>query len=67
MDIRTNVDGLVRDSNTKAILNVDVAAYERYKHHRAREKRMDMLEEELDSIKDDIGDIKNLLLILTNK
>lgn len=54
-----NFKGLERDKKTNAILNTDKTAYDRYvreKNHRLIQK------EELDSLKDEIALLKELLL-----
>ena len=54
-----NFKGLERDKKTSAILNTDKTAYDRYvreKNHRLIQK------EELDSLKDEIALLKELLL-----
>ena len=54
-----NFKGLERDKKTNAILNTDKTAYDRYvreKNHRQLQK------EELDSLKDEITLLKELLL-----
>ncbi len=65
-----NHAGLVREKDSTAILNVDSNEYEKYISQRqnrlkSREK-MDNVESELASLKDDINEIKFLLKALTN-
>jgi|TARA_Y100000741_G_C17934916_1_gene429292 uncharacterized HAD superfamily protein len=65
-----NHAGLVREKDSTAILNVDSNEYEKYISQRqnrlkSREK-MDNVERELASLKDDINEIKFLLKALTN-
>jgi len=69
----TNVEGhadLVRDSNTGAILNNDKSQYDQYLTLRAKRKqkteRIDNMENDLKSLKDDINEIKTLLRALSN-
>ncbi len=62
--------GLVREKDSTAILNVDSNEYQKYISQRqnrlkSREK-MDNVERELASLKDDINEIKFLLKALTN-
>lgn len=62
--------GLVREKDSTAILNVDSNEYQKYisqrqNRLRSREK-MDNVERELASLKDDINEIKFLLKALTN-
>ena len=69
----TNVKGhtdLVRDNSTGAILNNDTNQYNQYLSQRARRKqggeRIDNMENDLKSLKDDINEIKTLLKALSN-
>ena len=62
-------DGYVRNS-TGAILNNDTNQYNQYLSQRARRKqggeRIDNMENDLKSLKDDINEIKSLLRALSN-
>ena len=67
------VDGhnsLIRDDNTNAILNTDSSEYNNYLSLRAKRKkggeRIDNMENDLKSLKDDINEIKTLLRALSN-
>ena len=57
---------LVRDMNSKAVLNVDNKSLEAYKKSRdmrsKQQQRYEGLKEEIDNIKDDINEIKSLLI-----
>jgi hypothetical protein len=58
-------DNLVRDEQTKAILNVNMVEYKNYlEQKRVKEiefQKIQSLENEVNSIKDDLGEIKSLL------
>ena len=69
----TNVEGhadLVRDNSTGAILNNDSSQYNQYLTLRAKRQqgtnRIDNMENDLQDLKDDINEIKNLLRALSN-
>ena len=69
----TNIQGhsdLVRDNSTGAILNNDTSQYNQYLTLRAKRKhgtdRIDNMEDDLKSLKDDINEIKTLLKALSN-
>ena len=69
----TNVEGhadLVRDNSTGAILNNDSSQYNQYLALRNKRKqgtnRIDNMENDLKSLKDDINEIKTLLRALSN-
>ena len=61
---------LIRDDNTKAILNNSLSEYDNYIRRRAQRKqgsdRIDNMEDDLKSLKDDINEIKTLLKALSN-
>lgn len=62
---------LIRDDETGALINTDDSAYENYVSNRARRKkeREDRLKDrkDLDSLKDEISEIKSLLKVLIDK
>ena len=69
----TNVEGhthLVRENNSNAILNTDTSEYNNYLSLRSKRKkggeRIDNMENDLKSLKDDINEIKTLLKALSN-
>ncbi len=61
---------LIRDNSTGAILNNDSSQYNQYLSLRAKRKqgtdRIDNMEDDLKSLKDDINEIKTLLKALSN-
>ena len=67
------VDGhssLIRDENTNAILNTNSVEYNNYLQRRSKrqqgQNRIDTMEDDLKSLKDDINEIKTLLKALSN-
>ena len=62
---------LYRDSNSTAIVNRDRSAYENYIARRdALEKKseeFEQMKQELDNVKGDIGDIKDMLSVIVQK
>ena len=69
----SNVKGhtdLVRDNSTRAIISNDSSQYDNYLQRRAQRQqgkdRIDNMENDLKSLKDDINEIKNLLRSLSN-
>lgn len=62
-----NHDNLVRDSESKAILNTDVAAYNAF----IRKKKMDQehndVVNKIQKLETDISEIKNMISSLINK
>ena len=61
---------LIRDEVSNAILNVNSSEYNQYLSQRAKRKqgseRIDNMENDLKSLKDDINEIKTLLIALSN-
>mgnify|MGYP001437642804 FL=1 len=69
----TNVKGhtdFLRDNNTGAIVNNNSSEYSNYLQRRAKRQegqdRIDNMENDLKSLKDDINEIKTLLKALSN-
>ena len=66
-----NHDNLYRNTSTNSIVNTNSSEYHSYVANRNKlqsdKERIDGLENKVESIKDDINDIKNLLLKLTDK
>ena len=66
-----NQDGFYRDTTTRAIINTNKKDYQLYMANREKmlsdKQRIDELEVKVDSLKDDISDIKDLLLKIVDK
>ena len=60
---------LVRDNSTNAILNTNMSDYQNYKNlKQAKEsegQKLQRLEDDMNALKGDIDEIKNLLRVLT--
>ena len=74
MDNLTPVEGmsgLYRDQNSSAIINRNRSEYESYmarkKATEAKNNEFDQMKEDLDSVKSEIGDIKDMLSTLVQK
>ena len=57
-------DDLVRDNENSAILNVDADALSKYKMRREQERKRN---EEINTLKKDVSEIKSLLLQMIDK
>ena len=71
--LKVDDNGTVKDQESGAVLNTDVAAYKRYKMERERTKSLSDLEDnltdmqaEVNSLRTDIAEIKTLLRQLAN-
>jgi len=66
-----NNDGLVRDTETNAIINTNTTEYQNYMARKERimsnESQIVLHGQEIDSIKTDISEIKQMLTALLNK
>lgn len=59
--LQTNIEGLVRDGRSNAILNTDNVAYAAYKQRRRSRTELDQLKEEVATLSSSINQIKSLL------
>lgn len=63
--------GLYRDPNSQAIVNRDRSAYETYIAQRdamqVKAQQFEQMRSELETVKDDITDIKDMLSIIVQK
>ena len=63
-------ESLIRDENSNAILNTNLSEYDQYLSIRSKRKkgtdRIDNMENDLKSLKNDINEIKSLLRALSN-
>lgn len=68
MLLKTDLDGFSRDTQSKAVINTNVEQIRKYKQEREERiklqtvaERQTHLTEEIDTIKQDLNDIKSLL------
>lgn len=59
--------GLVRDSKSKAIINVDKNAYNEYMQKKLVKEKMVNMDNEINNIKQTVNEIKDLLTKLADK
>lgn len=59
--IKTEVEGLVKDVNSGAILNVDNTALEAYRRQKMAVDSAKTANERISKLENDIGDIKQML------
>jgi hypothetical protein len=64
-------DGLVRDISTSAIINTNRSEYQNYINRRdsvlSKQRQIEEHSEEINNIKTELSDIKQMLLVLINK
>ena len=71
---QTNIQGLVKDPTTGAVINTDKNAFEIYKAQRNTSKKqqealksVEEIQQEVTSLKEDMNDIKSMLAILIQR
>ena len=74
MFVGTKVEGepdLVKDPKSKGIINTNQTAYQRYKSHQKSKiselAEREAMKQEINTLKGDLKDIKNMLIKLTEK
>ena len=58
---------LIRDEENNAVLNTNINGLEAYKKQRDKQRKVDNMVNDVDKLKTDLKDIKNLLEQLLNK
>lgn len=53
---------LVRDSKSKAIINIDETSYNKYKSEKLLQSKVINMSEEINDLKESVNEIKKLLL-----
>jgi hypothetical protein len=66
MIVKTEDANFVRDVDTSAIINTNASAYHQYKMQRGQLRTVDTLQKEVDGLRTDISEIKQLLGQLVN-
>lgn len=65
--IKTEKDQFMRDESNHALLNNDINAYKQYIETRRSQKKVMNVENEVTTLKKEIGDIKSMLMVLINQ
>jgi len=65
--IKTEVEGIFRDTNNNALLNKDNSSLEVYKKMKKKNNEIYNLREEVDDMKKDMSEIKSLLTQIVEK
>lgn len=67
--INTEYPGFIKDDTpgqARAVLNIDNASFESFKQVRNRERALKDVSKDVDQLKQDMADIKSLLMQLVN-
>ena len=62
--IKTENPDYIRDDNNHALINTNVNAYKHYVQQRESQKKVVGIEHEVDTLKKDVTEIKEMLMIL---
>jgi len=62
--IKTEKENFLRDTTNHALINTNVSAYKQYVQQRESQKKVMDIESEVTSLKKDVTDIKEMLMIL---
>jgi hypothetical protein len=64
VQVETEKRAIVRDTYSKAIVNTDREAYHRHKVERAQKQKMMSAVDEINSLKDDMAELKDMVASL---
>ena len=67
MHIKTEVEGIFRDSTNKALLNKDESSLVAYKRMKKKNADIDNVKKDVETLKKDVSDIKALLIKIAEK
>jgi len=62
--IKTENPDYIRDDSNHALINTNVNAYKNYVQQRQAQKKVIDIEDEVGNLKKDVGEIKEMLMIL---
>lgn len=62
--VKTEKEDFLRDQSNHALINTNVNAYKQYVQQRESQKKVMDIESEVNSLKKDVTDIKEMLMIL---
>lgn len=65
--VKTDDDSFIRDISTTAVLNNNTEALSAYKKERERRMKLENVAEEVESLKSDLSQIKDLLNLLVSR
>jgi hypothetical protein len=67
MHIKTEIEGIFRDSSSKALLNKDSDSLLAYKRMKKKNAEIDNVKEDVDMLKKDVSEMKALLIQIAEK
>lgn len=67
MHIKTDLEGFVRDTASNAVINTNVERMNLYKQQREERMKVQQVIQDVETLKHDISEIKDLLIALTKR
>lgn len=64
--IKTSHQGLLRDTDTKAIINTNISEYEHILQKRKQAKQLQTVQQQIDSLRGEFSELKNMIIQLIN-
>lgn len=64
--VKTDAPGLIRDMNTKAVINTNVSDYHYILEKRKQQKNIQTVQQQIDSLKSEFVELKQLIFQLVN-
>ena len=64
--VKTDTPGLIRDMNTKAVINTNISDYNHILEKRKQQKNLQTVQHQIDSLKNEFSELKQLILQLVN-
>jgi hypothetical protein len=62
--IKTENPDYIRDDGNHSLINTNVNAYKQYVQQRQAQKKVTDMEQDIGNLKKDVGDIKEMLMII---
>lgn len=64
---KTNVEGLVKDTENNVILNTNMSEYQLYMQNKLKVKQTKSIQQDIDNLKKEFSEIKSMLQELINR
>lgn len=64
---KTNVDGLLKDTENGVVLNNNVSEYQLYLQNKMKSKQSKSIQNDIDNLKKEFSEIKSMLQELINR
>jgi len=64
---KTNVEGLIKDTENNVILNTNMSEYQLYLQNKLKVKQSKNIQQDIDNLKKEFSEIKSMLQELINR